>query len=233
MSADWKSFQNDPLEELAPNLWRVEGALPKMSLRRQMIIVRTDSGQLLIHNAICSDDETQRQIEALGSIRWIAVPNAFHRIDAARYKARYPEAKIICPRGARRKVEQRVAVDATYDELDLEAPISVEHVRGIKETEGVFKVESPDGMTLVFNDIVFNQPHLPGFFGVVYRLMGSSGRPKVTLVAKLAFAKDKAALREHLRQLAALPNLKRVVPAHIDVIDQNAGRVLAEIADTV
>jgi hypothetical protein len=64
----WNVLNHGPLEKLADNLWRVEGALPGMSLRRTMTVVRRADGSLPLHSPIALDDERLRELEALG--RW-------------------------------------------------------------------------------------------------------------------------------------------------------------------
>src|SRR5690606_38404698 len=81
--------EHGPLERLEDNLWRVEGALPNMALRRVMTVVRMADGRLVIHSAIALPDELMAQIEAWGRPSYLLVPNAYHRLDAPAYKARY------------------------------------------------------------------------------------------------------------------------------------------------
>src|SRR5690606_38404699 len=80
--------EHGPLERLEDNLWRVEGALPNMALRRVMTVVRMADGRLVIHSAIALPDELMAQIEAWGRPSYLLVPNAYHRLDAPAYKAR-------------------------------------------------------------------------------------------------------------------------------------------------
>jgi hypothetical protein len=55
-------------------------------------------------------------VEALGPIKFILVPNGWHRRDAPAYKQRYPEAKILCPAFCKSLVENVVKVDSTVEE---------------------------------------------------------------------------------------------------------------------
>lgn len=226
----WKVLEHGALAELGPELWRVEGALPGMALRRQMIVARARDGRLLVHNALALREEVQRELEALGEPTWLVVPNGWHRLDAKAYLARYPRLHVLCPRGSRAKVEQVVAVSATYDEAELPDGLALEHLRGVAEVEGVLRVSTREGTTLVFNDVIFNQPHLPGLFGLVYRLLGQSGAPKVTLISRLWMVKDRRALAAHLEELAATPELVRVIPAHIEPITPDPAAVLRALA---
>lgn len=237
--SDWKVHEHGPLEQLASNLWRVEGALPEMPLRRHMLVVRLLSGELLIHNAVATRDDVREAIEALGEPAILVVPNAWHRLDAGRFKARYPSVKVYCPRGTEQKVGTVVPVDGNYEDLAAllgdSAGVTVEHLAGMKpgSQEGVFTIASDDGVSLVFNDAVFNQPHVPGLFGLIYRLVGSSGGPKVTRVAKLAMLKDTKAFKAQLLRLADTPKLVRVIPGHIDVIRDDAAGVLRSVANAL
>ncbi len=86
----------------------------------------------------------------------------------------------------------------------------------------MLEVKSEDGTTLVFNDVVFNQEHLPGVEGLVFRLIGSSGGPKVTFIARTFLVKDRKALRAHLERLAAIPDLRRVVVMHGEMMTDPA-----------
>lgn len=153
-AASWRVLEHGPLEQLADNIWRVEGALPGMSLRRTMTVVRRGDGSLLLHSAIALDQVQQRRLEALGPLKVIVVPNAGHRLDAPAYKARYPEVLVVCPRGAREKVAHVVAVDLTYDDYADDGVIRCETLAGTADGEGTMIVTSTDGISVVLNDVV-------------------------------------------------------------------------------
>ena len=232
-SDDWTPLPHDPVEELADGLLRVVGDLPRMALRRQMIVAKSRDGRLLVHNGIALEEEGMARLEALGEPTWLVVPNGWHRLDAARYRARYPEITVVCPRGARRKVEAVVPVDLTYDAFEPTETLRLLHLRGLKEREGVLEVRGSDGVTLVLNDALFNQPHLPGLFGTVYRWLGQSGRPKVTAIARLTLVADRRAYADHLRELADTPDLVRVIPGHIEPIVDDPAGTLRSVADAL
>ncbi len=226
----WLVLEHGPLEQLGPDLWRVEGSLPKMALRRHMIVARLKGGGLWVHNAIGVDDKTRLALEALGEVKYIVVPNHYHRLDGGAFSARYPDAQVVAPKGARHKIEERVKVHLTYDEFPVLDELRVAYVAGGKDLEGVWRFHSDEGTTLVFNDALFNQPHLAGMEGFVFRLLGSSGPPKVTRVARMALIGKKKAFRAQLEELAAIPDLVRVIPGHIDVIDEDPAGVLQQVA---
>jgi hypothetical protein len=57
------------------------------------------------------------EIESRGTPAFLVAPNAFHRLDAPAYKARYPAMRVFAPKGAHAKIEQVIAVDATLDDF--------------------------------------------------------------------------------------------------------------------
>ena len=233
----WQVLPHDPLAPLAENLWHVEGDLPNMQLRRRMVIARLANGDLVIHNAIALDAAGMAALEALGRPAWLVVPNGWHRLDAARFKARYPALQVICPRQSRKRVAEVVPVACTYDTFaqpEVAAPtVWFEHFGGKKQMEGAMFVRSADGVTVVMGDSLFNLPHRPGFFWFVYgRLLRSTGGPRVTLIGRMVLlgGGGKVAYRDWLQRTAATPGLVRAVPGHGDLITGDVAAVFREVA---
>jgi hypothetical protein len=236
-NSDWPVIPHDAPVQLADNLWRVEGDIPNMGIRRCMVVARLTNGDLFVHNAMALDEAGMSWLDGLGRVAWVMVPNAFHRMDCGRYKARYPGAKIVCPRGSGKKVRERVAVDHTLDELPGppgDESVTWRHLDGMKGVEGVVTIRSGDGATLVLNDSMFNVEGGSGFFWWVYgTLLRSSGGPKVTPIARAFMVKDKKALGADFVRLSETPDLQRIIVAHGDVIDDRAAEVLREVASTL
>jgi hypothetical protein len=213
-SPEWRVLENGPLEKLEDNLWEVEGSVPGMPLKRRMTVVRLGDGSLCVHNAICLEEPVQRELEAWGPVRFVVVPNGWHRIDAPAYAARYPDAKILCPDPARKAVSKKVRVDGNLSLLPSDPSLTHVALEGSSIGEHVLTVRSGRRTSLVFNDTLFNLPKLSGFKGFVYGLMGSTGAPKVTPLMRAVSVRDRAALRRHLETLADTPGLERVIPGH-------------------
>lgn len=229
----WKVLPHGPLEQLDENVWRMEGDLPRGALKRVMTVARRKDGGLVIHNGIAMNDEERAKLEALGTPAVLLVPNAFHRLDAPAYVQRYGGLQVLCPQGARAAVESRVPVHGVYGEVPLGDGLTLEHLDGVREREGVLRIEGPKGPTVVFNDMLFNLPHFGGVEGFVFRyLTASTGGPKISRLARLAFVSDKALVRAHLERLAT-KDLQRVLVAHQDVIAENAPDVLRAVAATL
>lgn len=228
----WKPDPHSPIEKLTSNLWRVEARMTNPPLRRVMTVVRLADGRGLIHSAVMMDEASMRELDAWARPAILVVPNRFHRRDAFAYKSRYPAITVVCPSGGRKHVAQVVAVDATYESSTLNDPsVRFLPIAGVNEGERVMEVKSPDGMTLVFNDLVFNMPHLPGPRGfVIKHLLGSSGGPKTSRLGALLLIKDKVQVKAELERLADTPNLVRIIVSHHQMITESPREVLRNVA---
>lgn len=212
---EWKVLQHGPIEKLTECLWRVEGALPGMSLRRVMTIAKRNDERLVINSAIALGEAEMQEIEAFGTPSFLLVPNPQHRLDAPAYKKRYPGIQVLAPRGAREKVERVVTVDGTFEDFPPDGRVELHRLPGVGDLEGLMLVRSSDGVTVVMNDAVFNMDPKKDFLGyAITTLLGSAPGPRVSRLAKLAFIKDKPALKAELERLAALPDLARLIVAH-------------------
>jgi hypothetical protein len=231
----WKVLPHGALEKLSERVWRVEGTLEGVPMKRVMTIAKRSDGGLVIHNGICLGDAEMAELEAWGKVAAVIVPNGFHRLDAKVFADRYPAARIVCPAGARTKVEQvGVTVANTYDDEPRDEAVQLETIDGTKSGEGAMIVRDADGTTLVLNDAVFNMPHASGFMGfMLKRVTHSSGGPRVSRVMKLLGISDKKAFRAHLERFADLPGLVRVVVSHHLVIDQDPAGTLRAVAATL
>jgi hypothetical protein len=100
--------------------------------------------------------------------------------------------------------------------------------------EAVVSVRSGGRVSLCFfGDAVMNLPPRPGVRGLLWRLLGSNGRPRVTRIARWFIVGDRAVFREHLLRLAARPGLGRVVPCHGGIVAEDAAGVLRRTAEEV
>lgn len=228
---DWPVLAHLPIERLSPRVWRVEGSLARGPLRRVMTIAKMADGRLVVHNAVALEESAMKELDNFGHVAFVVVPNAFHRLDAPRFARRYPDASVLCPPGARRKVADVVRVDGTYSDFPSDPHVTFEVLDGTRGAEGVMVVKDEDGVTLVFNDAIFNMPHQRGFTGFVLKTLAqSSGGPRVSRLGKLFLVADRPAFAAHLTRLADMPELRRVIVSHHETIASDAPRVLRDVA---
>ena len=232
--ATWKVAEHEPLVSVADGVWTVNAKLNALPIGRRMTILRQSTGELLVHSAVACDEETMLAIERLGPIGCIIVPSAAHTIDAPRYAARYPEARVLCPRPVRRLVEKVLPVHGDFSELPQGDAVVVEGPDGVPG-EGVFiHTDAAGDVTLVFNDALMNLPdRLPGFKGWLTKMMGSTGGLKVTGIARRFIVKDAKAYGAHLRRLAEIPRFERIVVSHGELILGGGAAALRPVAETL
>lgn len=196
-----------------------------------MTLVRLDDGRIVIHSAVVLDERSMSEIEAWGRPAFLVVPSRYHKRDAPAYKRRYPDLCVLCPRGARSIVERVLAVDGDYDAFPAAQCVRLKHLEGTAAREGVMIVERESETTLVFNDVIFDMPHLSGVSGFVLRyITRSSGGPRTSRIARTFIVDDKPKLAAEFRQLAETPRLKRIIVAHHRVIADDPAGVLRELA---
>jgi hypothetical protein len=213
----WSVLPHEPIEEIAPNLWRVEQALDSRN-RRVMALARLADGRVVVHSAIALDEAGMARVDAWGEVAAILVPNRFHRRDAFIWQQRYPKAKVYAPRGAVSAVSKATEVHGTYADVPSDATFSARELAGIGDREGVLFVRGDEGTTAVFCDTLLNLPKVSGLMGIMLHPTGTLSVPRPTAVV---FAKDKKALRADLERIAD-EGVVRVVPGHGAVVAENA-----------
>ncbi|HTO96454.1 MAG TPA: hypothetical protein VMK66_05360 [Myxococcales bacterium] len=228
MPRPWIVHPHDAIEKHEPELWSVLGEMGGAAgIRRRMFIARFPDGRLAFFNAVPLREEAMRELEAFGAPAFLCVPAAYHTLDVVPFKARYPQLRVLANPGVRERLAKKIAVDGGTEEMPRGGPVRVEALRG---TAGEVAVAA--GGTLCFpGDALMNIPHFGGPAGFFFRLVGSTGGPRVTNIAKLFVVRDRKALAGHLRELAAAPGLKRIVPCHGRRIEERAADTLRAVAD--
>jgi hypothetical protein len=229
----WTVVDHEPLLRCEPNLWLADAAVPGTALRRRMSVVRCGDGRLVFHNAVPLREEDMRELERWGMPAFLVVPNRFHRLDLHAWKARYPALRVLAPAQAARAVAEVVPVDGELSALPRDPALTVHPIAGWKLGEAVLEVRSGDGASLLFGDAIMNNRPVPGPRGLVLRLLGSTGGPKVTPLARLLGVGDARAVARSFRQLAALPGLRRLVPSHGTIVDSGVADALRRVADAL
>ena len=234
MSTEWKVLPHEPLRQLEENLWFVVGNLPSGPLKRTMAVAKRADGRLVVHNAVALKEEAMKELESHGELAYLLVPNGFHRIDAARFRARYPKITVLCPRAARAKVAKMVNVDGVYEDYPADDAVSLSMLDGLGDKEGMMTVRSKSGVTVCVTDCLFNMPHVGGVSGFVLKsLTQSSGGPRVSRLARWMLVDDRAAFRGALEKLAAMPDLERVIVGHHEPIEGDVAATLRAVAATL
>lgn len=231
----WKVLPHGMISEIDPNLLTVTGNIhmPLTDLPRRMTVARLRSGGLVVFSAIALDEPGMRTIEKYGQPAFLVVPSDKHRLDAKIWKDRYPEMQVVAPEGSRKKVEDVVHVDTSEPQFDDPA-VQFITVPGTGRHESALLVHTPNGATLVLNDLVGNIRHVHGFGGWFLRITNFAGdEPQVPRPVKWSMVDDRAALRAQFLEWAELPMLKRILVSHGEPIDYQPAEALRDLAESL
>ena len=233
---EWTVFPHGPVERTDDGIFSVAGEIrmPLGRFPRRMTVVALTGGRTVVFSPVCLRERAMRDVESLGSPAFMVVPNGFHRLDARPWKTRYPEIIVICPPGARTRVEQAVPVDATTDVLaDPDADFLI--AGGMGEAEGALLVRREAGATLILNDLISNVRHPRGLgANIMARLFGFGvNGPQMAREVRWLFVKDRAALAAQLRRWAQIENLRRLIVSHGEIIGDQPRETLRDIALTL
>jgi hypothetical protein len=212
MAAPFKSWTILPHEELTEvddNILTVVGEIRMAvgTLPRRMTIVRLSDRRLVIFSAIALREDEMRRVEDYGTLAFLLVPNAIHRLDAKIWKDRYPNIKVVTPEGARSNVEEIVPVDSTSGDFGDPNVLFIS-VPGTLAHESALQINGANGTTLVLTDLVGNIRNETGLGDWFLRMMKFAGdEPHIPAPVKWKLISNKPELREQLLKWAALPRL--------------------------
>ncbi len=113
----------DTLKPVAPDVWIVDGptisfglGLFKLQHPTRMTVLRLKDGSLLLHSPTAHTPDLQKEIDALGTVRWIVGPNRVHYWWIPDWHAAYPKAEVWLAPRIREQAGKRIAFSA--EELD-------------------------------------------------------------------------------------------------------------------
>ena len=233
---DWTIFPHGPVERIDDGILSVEGEIqmPLGRFPRRMTVVALRDGRTVAFSPVALHETAMREVEAFGALTFMVVPNGFHRLDARPFEKRYPDIKVVCPPGSKKRVEKAVRVDAVGDVFN-DGDVRFALVGGMRNAEAALLVRRGSGTTLILNDVISNVRHPKGLgANIMARLFGFGlKRPQMAREVRYLFVGDKRALANQLRDWAAIPDLRRIIVSHGEIIDKSPVDVLRSIASTL
>lgn len=226
MSADAAS-----LREVLPGfVWVGESTLwfGGVRLRSRMTVVRLADGKLWVHSASAPTPSLTSELDRLGEVAWVIVPNRYHHLHAAAMKARYPGARVVGPQSAKAR-NAAVALDVALDDAALPAlvpelvPVAL---RGVPFLDETLFFHARTG-TLVGADLMMcgcADDHWTWRWAS--RVCGQYGRYRAPPDVRWN-TRGSADVRQSLDTLAKLP-LQRILVAHSDPIEERPHEQLEE-----
>lgn len=237
MGTDWQSgvLPHGDLVQLAPNLWQVTGSLASMPLPRNMVVWRGPDGGLVLHSVIALTDAGMAKLESLGKPKIMIVPNGGHREDAPRYKARYPDLKVVGPARSKAKIEEVIQLDALAEDALPALGWTIHDPMGMKPDGFELDYQVPldgGGTALIVCDAIAEATPAIGWKGKMLSVLGvPGGGVGLPRIVRFFFLKDRAKYKAFVRTLAELPDVKVVCLAHGGPIAANVASVLRDVAE--
>ncbi|MDX2367512.1 MAG: DUF4336 domain-containing protein, partial [Colwellia sp.] len=113
------------MQHLGENIWIFEGQAVSfftLPYTTRMTIVRLSCGGLWVHSPIKLEQDLQKQVDALGPVKFLVAPNQLHHLFIKEWQDSYPEAEIF---GTAAVINKRKDVDfSAVFTADFKAPWS-------------------------------------------------------------------------------------------------------------
>lgn len=228
---DEEVFPHTPLRALAPDLWVTRGEFPAARLPRNMVVYRSTEQALLLHSVVALTKPEMRELEALGEPSVMVIPHWDHWAHIAAFKNRYPRIAVVCPKASISRVSRHLKVDSSCEDYFPRHGVTYRQPPGIHPFEGVLEAPMGEGkVALIMNDLITNVPHQPGMYGLLLRLTGSTGRPRVIYFIKRQLRVRPEPLRAYIASLAAREDIAMVTTSHGECLLTDVAQTLARVA---
>ena len=232
----WTVLPHGPLREIDYGLLTVVGQIPMPlgNFPRRMTVVGLTGNRTALFSPIPLVEQEMERIERLGEPCFLVIPSGHHRLDARPYKVRYPKARVVAPAGARGLVSEAVKVDLTSDRFD-DRDVELQLVAGTGNREFAMSVRRPGGSTLIVNDIIAHVAHPRGVrTWLMASLLGfGTRRPAVPRPIRARLVEDPASVAWQFEKWAGIPGLRRIVPSHGEIIDQQPAAELSRLSQSL
>ena len=197
-------------------------------LRSRTTVVRLAGGALWVHSPGPPTEQICAQLDALGDVRWIVVPNRFHHLQAPATAARYPKAQVVGPKSVEPRNPQVRLTTSPDDPAYLRATaeltaLPLARVPFLDET--VF-FHAASGSLIAADLLICAGPRDHWTWRTAARIWGRYGKVGTPPDVRMKTRPSTAAAAS-IAQLAALP-LQRILVAHADPITDHPARQLAE-----
>lgn len=219
------------LDAFGPGLWLAAGPEVRVigfPYPTRMAVLRIRPGELLLWSPVARSEALAKAVAALGEVRWIVAPNAFHHLFLAEWQAAHPGAEVLPAPGLRaRRPDIRLGPDlGTAPVPGWEGAVDLAVMRGNRLVTEVVLFHRESG-TALFCDLLQQFPRgwFRGWRALVARADLMEGdSPQVPRKFRLAF-RDRAAARASLAVVQAWP-IERLVMAHGAPVPAKGAEVL-------
>lgn len=218
-------FPYGPPVALSGNLWQITGAL-SIPVPRNMTIVRTADGELVLYSVIAMHDDGMRALEALGKPAVMVIPHRRHQMDAPFYKERYPGLRVLAADPSR---VHGVTVDGGLSELSTRG-IDAYVLPSNTYEDVVLDVPVDSGRALTVCESLGNVT-ASGLLGLAMKVLGPPGGGfGIARAVRLREIRNASRLRRWLVDQAARTDLRALLFGHGAPITTNIAEALRRAA---
>lgn len=207
---------------MSGRIWASERSLwfSGVRLRARTTVLRLDDGTLLVHSPAPPSPDLVEQLNALGDVRWLVVPNRFHHLGTPPFARAFPAAKVVGPSSAAaRNPHLRIDVDIHGAELTNAAPeLALFPLRGVPFLDETLLYHRPTETLLGADAILRADAHDHWSWRFAAHLTGCYERWRVPPDVRKKIA-DEPALSDSLQALQRFP-VRRLIVAHGAVIEE-------------
>ncbi|MCR9095580.1 MAG: DUF4336 domain-containing protein [bacterium] len=209
------------LEALGEGIWTADAPLSLAGARfgTRMTVVQLGDGGVVLISPIPIDDAAAAEIEAIGPVRAIVAPNAFHHFYFVAAAKRFPEAACFVAPGTEPKLKGDVppltVLGGETESLWTDALRQVA-LEGTPATNEIVFFHAAS-RTLIVTDLCFHfEPAPGGWTGIFLWLAGARGGLKVSRLMR-SMMKDRVAVRASIGKMLEY-DFDDLVVAHGSVV---------------
>ena len=183
-------------------------------------VIRLSDGGLWVHSPGPMTGEWADDVDALGDVRFLIAPNAFHHLYLGDAQQRWPQARCHGAPGVAGKQKSLAFSAELSDEADGGWATDLDQVRiggAPKVNEFAFLHQAT--RTLLLVDLVFNMESRSLLESLFLRINGSVGLGTSRLMRFLL--KDREATRDSVEKILEW-DFDRVIMAHGDILERDA-----------
>ena len=217
------------LENIADGVWGVRSRLRSglgVVFPLRATVIRLRDGGLWTHSPVRFSDAEAAAIDALGPVRHVVAPNAFHHLFAGDALRRWPGATLSKSPAL---VKKRPDLAPAHVLGDGTPPWPISEIEAVPLGGAPMVRESAfihvDSGTLLLTDAAFNiRVPETAWSSVWFSLTGANGRFVMSRIYRMV-VKDRAAAAESARAVLER-EIRRVVPCHGEVVTEDAREAL-------
>jgi hypothetical protein len=207
---------------VADGIWTLDRPVwfSGVRLRARTTVLRLDDGSLLLHSPAPPTAAWAEQLRALGSVRWLVVPNCFHHLGTPAAAAHFPEARVVGPASAlSRNKALKVHMDIHASQFGAQLPeLEPLPLLGVPFLDETVLYHRPT-QTLLGADIVLSAGAKDHWsWRCAARITGCYERVRVPPDVRKKIV-DKAAAARSIHAMLARP-AQRLIVGHAEIIDE-------------